>query len=82
MGQLPVCFGELKNVRRKTAVHDEEWFSPVVWGNHVRLTTARKDERKLFAARVDFWDGRIVYHRKVFDFLEPPADHGFNSHRR
>ncbi len=40
---LPVDFGESKNVVWKTAIHDEGWSSPVVWGNQIWLTTARED---------------------------------------
>jgi len=38
---VPVEFGETKNVRWKTPIHDEGWSSPVVWGNQVWLTTGR-----------------------------------------
>jgi outer membrane protein assembly factor BamB len=78
---LPVEFNETKNLRWKTPIHDEGWSSPVVWGNQVWLTTARKDGSQLFAVCVDLDSGKIVHDIKVFDVAEPQKAYtGLNSH--
>lgn len=33
--KLAAKFGEAQNVKWKTAIHDEGWSSPVVWGEQV-----------------------------------------------
>ena len=40
---LPVEFGESSRVRWKTAIHDEGWSSPVIWGDQIWLTAACAD---------------------------------------
>ena len=78
---LPVEFGETKNVRWKTPIHDQGWSSPVVWGDRVWLTTAREDGTELFAVCVDLDSGELVHDIKVFDVAEPQLDHpGLNTH--
>jgi outer membrane protein assembly factor BamB len=78
---IPGEFGETKNVRWKTAIHDEGWSSPVVWDNQVWLTAARKNGAELFAVSVDLQSGSIVKDIKVFDVAAPqPAREGYNTH--
>jgi len=79
--RLLVQFGETKNVRWKTAIHDEGWSSPVVWGGQVWLTTARRDGSQLFAICIDFKTGEVIHDIKVFDVTDPQkAYQGYNSH--
>ena len=78
---LPIEFSEKQNVRWKTAIHDEGYSSPVVWGNQIWLTTALEDGRELFAICVDLESGDILHDLKVFDVVEPQLEHaGLNSH--
>ncbi len=78
---LPVEFSETKNLRWKTAIHDEGWSSPVVWGKQIWLTTALDDGRELFAICVDLDSGDIVHDIKVFDVADPQkAYQGLNTH--
>jgi len=79
--RLPTEFGEAKNVRWKTAIHDEGWSSPVVWGDQVWVTTGRKDGSELFALCVDLTTGKVVHDIKVFEVSEPQAAYdGYNTH--
>ena len=79
--RLPVEFGEARNVRWKTAIHDEGWSSPVVWGSQVWLTARRKDGSELFALCVDLKSGQIIHDIKVFDVQQPQAAYeGYNTH--
>ena len=78
---LPVEFGETKNVRWKTPIHDEGWSSPVVWDNQIWLTTGREDGSELFAICVDLESGDIVHDIKVFDVADPQKAYGgLNTH--
>ena len=77
---LPVEFGETKNVRWKTPIHDEGWSSCVVWGNQIWLTTAHRSGKQLFAICVDLESGEIVHDIKVFDVADPQkAYEGYNT---
>lgn len=78
---LPVEFGETKNVRWKIPIHNEGWSSPVVWGDQIWLTTAREDGTELFAICVDLESGEIIHDIKVFDVAAPQAEwQGHNTH--
>ena len=50
---LPLTWGEGKNVRWKTAVHGRAWSSPVILGSQIWMTTATEDGRELFAVALD-----------------------------
>jgi len=77
----PVEFGETKNIRWKTAIHDKGWSSPVVWNDQIWLTTAREDGRELFAICVDLNSGEIIHDIKVFDVEDPQLETPeLNSH--
>jgi outer membrane protein assembly factor BamB len=78
---LPVEFDETTNVRWKTAIHDQGWSSPVVWGDQIWLTTAREDGTELFALCVNVDTGEIVHDIKVFDEPDPQLQWGgHNTH--
>ena len=57
---LPLTWGEGKNVRWKTAVHGRAWSSPVILGNQVWMTTATEDGRELFAVALDRDTGKLA----------------------
>jgi outer membrane protein assembly factor BamB len=78
---LPVEFGETKNVLWKIAIHNQGWSSPVVWRNQVWLTTALEDGRELFAICVELSSGKIIHDIKVFDIENPQLEWpGQNTH--
>ncbi len=77
---LPVEWGEGKNVRWKTPIHDRGWSSPVVWGEQVWLTTATRDGTKLYGVCVDRRSGKIVHDLLLFAPEHPPFCHQFNSY--
>ncbi|HIM28276.1 MAG TPA: quinonprotein alcohol dehydrogenase [Planctomycetes bacterium] len=77
---LPVEFDETKNVRWKTAIHDQGWSSPVVWGDQIWLTSGRKDGTELFAICVDLESGRVVHDVKVLDVADPRMEYSQNPH--
>ena len=77
---LPITWGEDKNVTWKTAIHDRGWSSPVIWGDQVWMTTATKDGKELFAVCVDRKTGKIVHDVKVFDVRKPDKINALNSY--
>lgn len=78
---LPVEFGEEKNLRWKTAIHGKGWSSPVIWGDQIWLTTAPYEGTELYAVCVDLKSGAIVHDIKVFDVEEPMMEYPtLNTH--
>ena len=63
---LPIEFSETHNLGWKTPIHGEGYSSPVIWKNHIWLTTASFDERKLSAVCIDLNSGQILHDIEVF----------------
>ncbi len=76
---LPIEFDEAKNVRWKTAISDEGWSSPVVWGDQIWLTSGSDEKKELRAIRVDLDSGKILQNIKVFDYIETPIVEAYKS---
>ena len=79
-GELPLTWGEDKNVRWKTAVHGRAWSSPVILGSQIWMTTATEDGRELFAVALDRDSGKIVFDLKLFEVAKPQYAHPFNTY--
>jgi outer membrane protein assembly factor BamB len=77
---LPLTWGEGKNVRWKTPVHGRAWSSPVILGNQVWMTTATEDGRELFAVALDRDTGKVVFDLKLFQVATPQYAHPFNTY--
>ena len=77
---LPLNWGEGKNVRWKTAVHGRAWSSPVILGNQVWMTTATEDGRELFAVALDRDTGKMIFDLKLFQVATPQYAHPFNTY--
>ena len=69
--QLPMEFSDTKNVRWRTAIHDQGHSSPVIWGNQIWVTSGTADSRRLFAICVDLPSGRILHDIEVFQIPDP-----------
>lgn len=63
---LPLTWSETENIVWKTAIHDDGYSTPVVWGDRIWLTTATEDGRTLYAVCVDLNTGSIVHDIEVF----------------
>jgi len=77
---VPVEFGEGKNVTWKTKIHGKGWSSPVVWGKQIWLQTATEDGHELFAVCVEAETGNIIHDIKVFHVEKPRFCHPTNSY--
>jgi len=68
---LPLEFGESKNVTWKTPMPGKAWSSPVVWGNQVWFTNAEADGHKLWAVCLDARSGKVLHNKLVFEIAKP-----------
>lgn len=78
--EIPLVWGEAKNVAWKTAIHGRAWSSPVVADGEVWLTTATKDGKKLSVLCVDAVSGEIVHDELLFAIAKPQFAHAFNTY--
>lgn len=77
---VPLSWSEDNHVKWKTAIHGKGWSSPVVWGDHVWVSTATEDGRELSVLRLDKHTGEITLDQKLFDIASPQFCHKFNSY--
>lgn len=77
---LPLEWGEGKNVAWKTPIHGKAWSSPVVLNGQVWMTTATADGKQLSVVCVGLADGKIVHDLKLLDVANPQYCHPFNSY--
>ena len=63
---LPLAWGEGKNVKWSTPIHGKGWSSPVIWGQQVWLTTATPDGHELFAVCIDRDTGNVIHDLKLY----------------
>jgi len=68
---LPLEFGEGKNVKWKMAVPGKAWSSPVVWGKQIWFTNAEADGKKLWAVCLDADTGKVLHNKLVFEITKP-----------
>ena len=77
---VPLEWGEGKNVKWKTPIHGKAWSSPVLLNGQVWMTTATPDGKQLSVVCVDAADGKIVHDLELFDVANPQFCHPFNSY--
>ena len=63
---LPTTWSPTENVAWKTAIPGESWSSPVIWNDHIFLTTATEGGRNCHVIAIDRRSGRILWNRLVF----------------
>ena len=68
---LPLEFGEGKNVTWKTSMVGKAWSSPVVWDNQIWFTNTEEDGHKLRAVCLDAKSGKVLHNKLVFDIAKP-----------
>lgn len=64
-------WSESKNIAWKTPIHDRGWSSPVITGDHIWLTTAKRDGKQLFAIAVNKLTGEVIHDLHLFDIEKP-----------
>jgi outer membrane protein assembly factor BamB len=76
---IPLHWSETENIAWKTPISGKGHSSPVVWGDHVFLTTCLEQEQQRVLLCLDRRDGRILWQRIV---LTAPLEkkHKLNSY--
>lgn len=77
---LPLTWSENENISWKTPIHDTGFSTPVIWGEQIWLTTAKKDGTALYAIAVDRKSGSILHDLSVFQVDEPQRINPLNSY--
>lgn len=63
---VPLHWTATSNVAWKTPIPGEAWSSPIVWENHVFLTTATDGGETCHVLALDRREGRVLWDRAVF----------------
>ena len=77
---LPLRWNAGENIAWKTYIPGEGWSSPVVWNDHVFLTTATDDGKNCHVIAVDRKTGRILWNKIVFTQKPQQHRHEMNSY--
>ena len=64
--QVPLKWSATENLAWKTPVPGESWSSPIVWGNHVFVTTATDNGQSCRVVALDRKTGKVRWDREVF----------------
>ena len=75
---LPVKWSTDENIAWKTDIPGEGWSSPIVWNDHLFLTTATDDGKNCHVIALDRKSGKILWDKVVFT-QEPRQKHPKNS---
>jgi hypothetical protein len=76
---FPLAWSTTNNVAWKTPLPGESWSSPIVWGDHVFVTTATDGGATCRVLALDRRSGRVLWDRAVFEQL-PRRKEARNSH--
>jgi len=76
---LPTKWSATDNITWQTPIPGEGWSSPVIWNDHIFLTTATDSGKECRLIAVDRKSGAILWNKMVFT-QEPQRKHGRNSH--
>jgi len=63
---LPTQWSATENIAWKTPIPGEGWSSPVIWNNHIFLTSATDGGRECRVIAVDRRNGEILWNTAVF----------------
>lgn len=77
---LPERWSTEENVRWQTAIPGEGWSSPIVWNDHIFLTTTTDEGAKCHVIAVDRKTGAILWDKMVFTQEPNQFKHEMNSY--
>jgi outer membrane protein assembly factor BamB len=66
---LPLKWSETENIAWKTEIPGQSWSSPIVWNNHVFITTALNGGESCHVLAIDRKSGKILWDKTVFKQL-------------
>ena len=76
----PLHWSDTENITWKTAIEGRGWSSPVVYGDQVWVTTARRDGKEMFAVCTDLNTGENLFNINVFQPDSVYRKHSINSY--
>jgi len=76
---LPLHWSAEENIVWKTDIPGEGWSSPIVWNNHIFITTATDDGKNCHVIAVDRTTGKVLWDKIVFTQKQNQMRHPFNS---
>ena len=68
---LPIEWGDAKNIAWKAAIHGKGWSTPVVFGQQVWVTTATPDGKEMSALCLDRRTGKVLFDQVLFHNPKP-----------
>ena len=77
---LPVHWNAKENIAWKAHIPGEGWSSPIVWNNHIFLTTATEDGKNCHVIAVDRKTGKTLWNKIVFTQKPQQHRHDMNSY--
>ena len=77
---LPVRWSAVENIAWKTDIQGESWSSPIVWNDHIFLTTATDDGKNCHVIAVNLKTGKILWDKIVFTQEPEQQRHPMNSY--
>ncbi len=77
---LPVQWSSVENIVWKTPVPGEGWSSPIVWNDHIFLTTTTEDGKNCHVIAFDRKTGKTLWDKVVFTQEPQQKRHEFNSY--
>ncbi|TWU13988.1 outer membrane biogenesis protein BamB [Symmachiella macrocystis] len=77
---LPLTWGEDKNITWQTPIEGKAWSTPVIWGDQIWMTSAPLEGNRLRAICVDKKTGKIVHDKMLYAVAGPQYCHPFNSY--
>jgi outer membrane protein assembly factor BamB len=77
---LPERWSATENITWKTPIPGEGWSSPIVWNNHIFLTTTTEEGKNCHVIAVDRLTGRILWDKIVFTQNTNQQRHDMNSY--
>ena len=77
---LPVSWGVDENIAWKIEIPGEGWSSPIVWNDHIFLTTTTEEGENCHVIAVDKKTGKILWNNMVFKQEANQRRHPMNSY--
>ena len=77
---LPVSWSAEENIAWKAPIPGEGWSSPIIWNDHIFLTTATEDGKNCHVIAIDKKTGEILWDKIVFTQKPQQHRHDMNSY--
>jgi len=77
---LPLNWGIEENIAWKIDIPGEGWSSPIVWDDHIFLTTATEEGKNCHVIAVDRKTGNILWNKMVFTQEPAQFKHDLNTY--